>query len=132
MGYDFGRENTVAGKKTKIIYTTDFYLLEKFAREKDLKDCCCIMIDEAHERTINTDILLFLLRELCTKRKNNLKVIITSATIDYIKFLDYFNASNTQYIHVPGRLYPVDVVYDPLQENELINDKITNLVKNIL
>lgn len=65
-------------------------MLEKICRDKELKNYSCIVIDEAHERTINIDILFFLLKELSNKRKNNLKIIITSATIDYLKFINYF------------------------------------------
>ncbi len=74
-----------------------------------------LIIDEAHERSLNNDFILGYLKQLLPKRPD-LKVIITSATIDVERFSKHFN--NAPIIEVSGRTYPVEVRYRPVVENE--------------
>jgi ATP-dependent RNA helicase DHX8/PRP22 len=67
------------------------------------------MLDEAHERTINTDILFGLCKEACEKRKGGLKLIVTSATMDAKKFSDYFG--KCPIFTIEGRMFDVEVFY---------------------
>lgn len=93
---------------------TDGILLSELANDKLLLSYDVIIIDEAHERSLNIDFLLGYLKGLLAKRPE-LKLIITSATIDVERFSQHFN--NAPIIEVSGRTYPVEVVYMPLLED---------------
>jgi len=90
---------------------TDGILLTETVRDRDLLAYDTLIVDEAHERSLNIDFILGYLRTLLSKRKD-LKVIITSATIDTEKFSEAFN--NAPVIKVSGRMYPVEVRYRPV------------------
>ncbi|MAE21137.1 MAG: ATP-dependent RNA helicase HrpA, partial [Pseudomonas sp.] len=96
---------------TRIKVMTDGILLAQTQRDRFLNDYDCIIIDEAHERSLNIDFLMGYLKQLLPKRPD-LKVIITSATIDVERFSRHFN--NAPVIEVSGRTFPVDVQYRPL------------------
>ena len=91
---------------------TDGILLAELQRDRQLRKYDTIIIDEAHERSLNIDFLLGYLRRLLRQRPD-LKVIITSATIDVDRFATHFNAP---VVEVSGRTYPVEVRYRPLLE----------------
>jgi ATP-dependent helicase HrpA len=90
---------------------TDGILLAETVRDRNLLAYDTIIVDEAHERSLNIDFILGYLRTLFSKRKD-LKLIITSATIDTAKFSEAFN--NAPVIKVSGRTYPVEVRYHPV------------------
>lgn len=97
---------------------TDGVLLAETLQDHDWSAYDTIMVDEAHERSLNIDFILGYLRTLLSKRKN-LKLIITSATIDTAKFAQAFNGAPV--IEVSGRMYPVEVRYrpvDPVREEK--------------
>ena len=96
-----------------IKFMTDGILLAETQNDKFLNGYDCIIIDEAHERSLNIDFLLGFLKLLAKNRKD-LKIIITSATIDTAKFSKHFD--DAPVIDVEGRSYPVDLVYQPLDE----------------
>ena len=84
LGHEVGysiRFEDCSSDKTVIKYMTDGMLLREFLGEPDLKSYACLMIDEAHERTLHTDILFGLVKDIARYRKN-LKLIISSATLD--------------------------------------------------
>ncbi len=95
---------------------TDGILLAEIQRDPFLSQYEAIIIDEAHERSINIDFLLGLLKQLTQKRKD-LKVIITSATIDVDRFSEFFNGAPV--VNVEGRTYPVDIQYMPAEADEV-------------
>ena len=97
-----------------IKFMTDGILLAETQNDKFLNGYDCIIIDEAHERSLNIDFLLGYLKQLAKKR-NDLKIIITSATIDTEKFSKHFDGAPI--INVEGRSYPVDIEYRPLDED---------------
>jgi ATP-dependent helicase HrpA len=99
--------------QTFIKLMTDGILLAETQGDPLLSEYNCLIIDEAHERSLNIDFLLGYLKGLLAKRKD-LKLIITSATIDTATFSRAFD--NAPIIEVSGRLYPVDVIYAPLDE----------------
>ncbi len=99
--------------QTYIKLMTDGILLAETQGDPLLSEYNCIIIDEAHERSLNIDFLLGYLNGLIAKR-SDLKLIITSATIDTAMFSRAFN--DAPVIEVSGRLYPVEVFYEPLDE----------------
>ena len=88
VGYTIRFEDCTSNE-TVIKYMTDGMLLRECLIDPDLKGYSVIMLDEAHERTIHTDVLFGLLKE-AVKKRTELKVIVTSATLDAVKFSQYF------------------------------------------
>lgn len=97
---------------------TDGILLTELARDRYLNQYEVIIIDEAHERSLNIDFLLGILKKILPRRPD-LKLIITSATIDTERFSNYFGGEkNAPIIEVSGRTYPVEIRYRPLAVSE--------------
>jgi ATP-dependent helicase HrpA len=94
---------------------TDGILLAEIQKDRLLRNYDTIIIDEAHERSLNIDFLLGYLKQLLPKRPD-LKVIITSATIDPQRFADYFDSCPV--VEVSGRSYPVEIRYRPIVDPE--------------
>ncbi|MGI9125427.1 MAG: ATP-dependent RNA helicase HrpA, partial [Mycobacterium sp.] len=105
------RFTDTVGKNTRIKLMTDGILLNEIHRDRDLKKYDAIIIDEAHERSLNIDFLLGYLRELLPSRPD-LKVIVTSATIEPERFAAHFDGAPI--VEVSGRTYPVEIRYRPL------------------
>ena len=119
VGYQV-RFNDKTGPRSAIKLMTDGILLAETQRDPLLKRYDTIIIDEAHERSLNIDFLLGFLKNLLPKRPD-LKVIITSATIDAARFAEHFKAADgklAKVIEVTGRMYPVEVRYQ-LKDNLL-------------
>ena len=120
-------------QQTLIKVMTDGVLLAETQTDPDLKKYDTIIIDEAHERSLNIDFLLGYLKRLSLKRPD-LKIIITSATIDVEGFSKHFN--NAPIIEVSGRTYPVEIRYRPLEvkdeddQEEKIEEAILDVVKD--
>ena len=108
---------------------TDGILLAETQGDPWLSQYDTLIIDEAHERSLNIDFLLGFLKQLLPKRPD-LKVIVTSATIDAERFSKHFN--DAPVIEVSGRLYPVDVRYRPVQVEEAENDDERDLYDAIV
>ena len=104
-------------KETKVKLMTDGILLAEIQRDKLLRKYSTIIIDEAHERSLNIDFILGYLKRILPQRPD-LKVIITSATIDPERFADHFGSPDAPapIIEVSGRTYPVEVRYRPLSQ----------------
>lgn len=107
VGYAIRFED-VTSPQTQIKYMTDGILLREALLDTDLRSYSVIMLDEAHERTIHTDVLFGLLKQ-CAQRRKDLKVIVTSATLDAEKFSSYF--LNCPIFTIPGRTFPVEKKY---------------------
>ncbi|PYA65802.1 ATP-dependent RNA helicase HrpA, partial [Serratia marcescens] len=113
VGYKV-RFNDQVGDNTLVKLMTDGILLAEIQQDRLLMQYDTLIIDEAHERSLNIDFILGYLRELLPKRPD-LKVIITSATIDPQRFSRHFN--NAPIIEVSGRTYPVEVRYRPVVDD---------------
>lgn len=123
VGYAIRFEDCTS-EKTILKYMTDGMLLREFLTEPDLSSYSAIMIDEAHERTVHTDILLALVKDLARERPD-LKLLISSATMNAEKFATYFD--NAPIFNVPGRRYPVDIFYTPAPEANYLLAAVTTV-----
>ncbi|MGJ7903982.1 ATP-dependent RNA helicase HrpA [Lysobacter sp. 1R34A] len=112
VGYQV-RFNDHVGERTAIKFMTDGILLAEIQSDRWLSAYDTILIDEAHERSLNIDFLLGYLKQLLKKRPD-LKVIVTSATIDTERFAAHFDGAPV--VSVEGRGYPVTVRYRPLDD----------------
>lgn len=114
VGYWVGM-NKCYKENTKLLLMTDRMLLNHCLENPNLDNISCVIIDEAHERSTNIDLLLGMVKA-AAKRREDLKVIVTSATISTKLFSDYFHGCPV--IEVPGHIYPVDVIYEKRDEDE--------------
>ncbi|KAK6841474.1 helicase associated domain-containing protein [Apiospora arundinis] len=123
VGYSIRFEDNTSDK-TILKYMTDGMLLREFMTEPDLAGYSALMIDEAHERTVHTDILLALVKDLSRERPD-LKLLISSATMNAEKFAKYFD--DAPIFNIPGRRYPVDISYTPAPEANYLAAAITTV-----
>jgi pre-mRNA-splicing factor ATP-dependent RNA helicase DHX38/PRP16 len=107
IGYAIRFEDCTS-ENTIIKYMTDGILLRESLRDGDLDSYSAIIMDEAHERSLSTDVLFGLLREIVARR-HDLKLIVTSATMDATKFSNFFGSVPT--FTIPGRTFPVEVFF---------------------
>lgn len=113
-------------QNTKIKFMTDGILLAEVQQDSMLRAYDTIILDEAHERSINIDLVAGLLKNLLKKRRD-LRVIVTSATMEVEKFKNFFN--NPPLFQIPGRSYPVEILYE--RETWYQSDRDVDLVKKV-
>ncbi|KAG6037756.1 hypothetical protein E4U41_004785 [Claviceps citrina] len=111
---------------TRIKYMTDGMLQREILMDMDLRRYSVIMLDEAHERTIATDVLFALLKK-AAKRRPDLKIIVTSATLDADKFSSYFN--ECPIFTIPGRTYPVEILYSREPESDYLDAALVTVMQ---
>ncbi len=114
------RFNDQVGEDTRIKFMTDGILLAEIASDRWLSAYDTLIVDEAHERSLNIDFLLGYLKQLLRKRRD-LKVIVTSATIDTARFSQHFDAAPV--IDVEGRSFPVEVRYRPMSRGSELDGR---------
>jgi pre-mRNA-splicing factor ATP-dependent RNA helicase DHX38/PRP16 len=107
VGYAIRFEDCTS-KDTQIKYMTDGVLLRESLTNPDLDQYSCIIMDEAHERALNTDVLMGLIKKVLTRRRD-LKLIVTSATMNSDRFARFYGGAPEFFI--PGRTFPVDIQY---------------------
>jgi len=117
VGYSIRFEDCTS-EKTVIKYMTDGMLLREFLGEPDLASYSVMIIDEAHERTLHTDILFGLVKDIARFRPD-LKLLISSATLDAEKFSEFFD--NAPIFRIPGRRFPVHIFYTKAPEADYID-----------
>ena len=125
VGYSIRFED-VTGPKTMLKYMTDGMLLREAMHDPDMSRYSCIILDEAHERTLATDILMALLKQIAARRAD-LKIIIMSATLDAQKFQKYFN--DAPLLAVPGRTHPVEIFYTSEPERDYVEAAIRTVLQ---
>ncbi|WAQ83309.1 hypothetical protein PtA15_3A678 [Puccinia triticina] len=123
VGYSIRFEDCTS-PKTVIKYMTDGMLLREFMTEPDLAGYSAMIIDEAHERTLSTDILLGLVKDIARFRPD-FRLLISSATMNAAKFSEYFD--DAPIFNIPGRMYPVDILYTPNPEANYLHAAVTTI-----
>ncbi|AES62983.1 ATP-dependent RNA helicase DHX8 [Medicago truncatula] len=125
VGYAIRFEDCT-GPDTVIKYMTDGMLLREILVDESLSQYSVIMLDEAHERTIYTDVLFGLLKQL-VKRRPELRLIVTSATLDAEKFSGYF--FNCNIFTIPGRTFPVEILYAKQPESDYLDASLITVLQ---
>ncbi|KAL3829991.1 hypothetical protein ACJIZ3_018793 [Penstemon smallii] len=125
VGYAIRFEDCT-GPETVIKYMTDGMLMREILIDEDLSQYSVIMLDEAHERTIHTDVLFGLLKQL-VQRRPDLRLIVTSATLDAEKFSGYF--FNCNIFTIPGRTFPVEILYTKQPESDYLDASLITVLQ---
>lgn len=124
VGYAIRFED-VTSESTKIKYMTDGVLLRESLTSSDLDQYAAVVMDEAHERSLNTDVLFGIMRQVLAQR-HDLRLIVTSATLDSDKFSQFFG--NAPIFNIPGRTFKVDTIFS----KNTVEDYLDAAVKQIL
>lgn len=124
VGYAIRFEDCTS-RETKIKYMTDGVLLRESLVEPDLDKYSCIIMDEAHERALNTDVLMGLIKKVLARRRD-LKLIVTSATMNAERFSRFYGGA-PEFI-IPGRTFPVDIQFS----RSPCEDYVDSAVKQVL
>ncbi|KAH6806578.1 ATP-dependent RNA helicase [Perilla frutescens var. frutescens] len=125
VGYAIRFEDCTS-PETVIKYMTEGMLLKEILVDENLSRYSVIMLDEAHERTISTDVLFGLLKQL-VKRRPDLRLIVTSATLDAEKFSGYF--FNCNIFTIPGRTFPVEILYAKQPESDYLDAALITVLQ---
>lgn len=125
VGYTIRFEDCTTDS-TILKFMTDGMLLREAMNDPLMHRYSCIVIDEAHERTLSTDVLMGLLKEIMVKRPD-LKIVVMSATLDALKFQSYFN--DAPLLKVPGRTHPVEIFYTPEPEKDYVESSVRTVVQ---
>lgn len=133
MGYKLGNEvgysirfEDCTSERTMIKYMTDGMLLREFLGEPDLASYSVMIIDEAHERTLHTDVLFGLVKDIARFRPD-LKLLISSATLDAEKFSEFFD--DAPIFRIPGRRFPVDIYYTKAPEADYLDAAVVSVLQ---
>ncbi|RYP81812.1 hypothetical protein DL769_001852 [Monosporascus sp. CRB-8-3] len=124
VGYAIRFEDCTS-KDTVIKYMTDGVLLRESLNEPDLDRYSCVIMDEAHERALNTDVLMGLFNKILQRRRD-LKLIVTSATMNSKRFSEFFGGAPEFFI--PGRTFPVDIMF----HRSPVEDYVDQAVQQVL
>ncbi|CAE6437126.1 unnamed protein product [Rhizoctonia solani] len=131
VGYSIRFEDMTEPGTTFLKYMTDGMLLREAMTDHELSRYSTIILDEAHERTLATDILMGLLKEVARRRKD-LKIVVMSATLDALKFQKYFSTGGegtmAPLLKVPGRTFPVETFYTQDPEPDYVEAAIRTVL----
>ena len=125
VGYSIRFEDCTS-ERTKVRYMTDGMLLRDFLGEPDLASYSVMIIDEAHERTLHTDVLFGLVKDIARFRPD-LKLLISSATLDAGKFSEFFD--DAPIFRIPGRRYPVEIYYTKAPEADYLQAAVVSILQ---
>eukprot|EP01064_Diplonema_japonicum_P011951 TRINITY_DN1940_c0_g7_i1.p1 TRINITY_DN1940_c0_g7~~TRINITY_DN1940_c0_g7_i1.p1 ORF type:complete len:668 (+),score=149.36 TRINITY_DN1940_c0_g7_i1:57-2060(+) len=125
VGYAVRFDDTTS-PKTKIKYMTDGILMRELLTSKNLDQYSVLILDEAHERTVNSDVLLGLIKDL-TRRRSDLKIIVMSATLNASTFSAFWG--NCPVGYVQGRTYPVEIFYSAEPIKDIVDGAVTTILQ---
>jgi pre-mRNA-splicing factor ATP-dependent RNA helicase DHX38/PRP16 len=125
VGYNIRFEDQTS-KETKIKYMTDGVLLRESLNDPDLDNYSAIIMDEAHERSLNTDVLFGILKKISARRRD-LKLIVTSATMNAQKFSEFFGG--VPVFNIPGRTFPVSMFFSKHNPEDYVEAAVTQALK---
>nr|KAF6336864.1 hypothetical protein mMyoMyo1_012070 [Myotis myotis] len=125
VGYSIRFEGCMS-ERTVLRYMTDGMLLREFLSEPDLASYSVVMVDEAHERTLHTDILFGLIKDVARFR-SELKVLVASATLDTARFSTFFD--DAPVFRIPGRRFPVDIFYTKAPEADYLEACVVSVLQ---
>eukprot|EP00834_Sanchytrium_tribonematis_P004233 NODE_197_length_13258_cov_0.852344.p2 type:complete len:847 gc:universal NODE_197_length_13258_cov_0.852344:6301-3761(-) len=124
VGYSV-RFDDMTSRHTKIKYLTDGLLVRECLNDPYLSKYSVIFLDEAHERSLNTDVLFGLIKQALRKRPD-LKVVVTSATLDAEAFASYFGAP---VLHIEGRTFPVEILYSKQPQSDYVESALSTILQ---
>lgn len=130
VGFHVRFHNRTSGE-TRLKYMTDGMLVRECAGPFGLKGCGVVVLDEAHERSVDTDVLLGLVkRALEAREPAGLRVVVMSATLSTAKFVDFFGGTDAvRLLNVPGRQHPVSIFYTPSPEPDFLEAALVTAVQ---
>uniref|UniRef100_A0A7N1A962 RNA helicase n=1 Tax=Kalanchoe fedtschenkoi TaxID=63787 RepID=A0A7N1A962_KALFE len=129
LGHEVGysvRFEDCTSDKTVVKYMTDGMLLREFLSEPDLSSYSVLMIDEAHERTVSTDLLFGLVKDIARYRPE-LKLLVLSATLDTAKFSDFFDSAPI--FNIPGRRFPVETYHVTAPVADYVDTAVSTVIQ---
>ena len=124
VGYTIRFED-VTSTHTIIKYMTDGVLLRETLVESDLEKYSVIIMDEAHERSLNTDVLFGILKQVVARRRD-FRLVVTSATLDSKKFAEFFGS--VPIFEIPGRTFPVDVLFSKTPQEDYVEAAVKQAI----
>jgi len=125
VGYAIRFEDCTSND-TKIKYMTDGVLLRESLNDPDLEQYSCIIMDEAHERSLNTDVLFGILKKVVSRRRD-LKLIVTSATMNAKRFSEFFG--NAAVFDIPGRTFPVEYKFSKTMYEDYVDAAVKQAIE---
>jgi len=125
VGYSIRFEDNTS-PKTLIKYMTEGMLVREAIADRDISNYNVVVLDEAHERNINMDVLFGLMKQVA-QRRDDFRLIVTSATLDAEKFSSYFY--NCNIFRIPGRTFPVDVLYTKEPESDYLEAALITVMQ---
>ncbi|KFK28505.1 hypothetical protein AALP_AA7G005000 [Arabis alpina] len=126
VGYAIRFED-VTGPNTVIKYMTDGVLLRETLKDSDLDKYRVVLMDEAHERSLNTDVLFGILKKVVARRRD-FKLIVTSATLNAQKFADFFGSAPI--FNIPRRTFPVEIRYSKTPCEDYVEAAVEKAMEN--
>jgi len=124
VGYSIRFED-ITSEETVIKYMTDGVLLRETLTEPDLDKYSAVIMDEAHERSLNTDVLFGILKKVVARRRD-FRLIVTSATLDADKFSNFFGS--VPIFKIPGRTFPVDVLFSKTPQEDYVDAAVKQAI----
>ena len=125
VGYAIRFEDCTSND-TMIKYMTDGVLLRESLNDPDLEQYACIIMDEAHERSLNTDVLFGILKKVVSRRRD-LKLIVTSATMNAKKFSEFFGSAPV--FDIPGRTFPVEYKFSKTMHEDYVDAAVKQAIE---